>query len=87
METKLKFGLSQVNAHAPRWLVNITALLTLVITAKHHLVNGLPLLGDETKVIVTAWLDYILDTIQVLLAITVIFSGESKPQNDNDDIP
>jgi|GEM_PF-6908033 len=80
---KLKFGLSQVNNHAPKWLINTTALITLLIVAKQGLVNELPVLSAEAKVVTMAWVDYILDALQCVLAIAVIFSGEQKPlKND-----
>lgn len=85
MKRKLKFGLSQVNEYAPKWLINATSLLALVITAKHQILNGLPLLPDNTKLIVTVWVDYLLDIIQVLLAVAVIFSGEHNQKNTDDD--
>lgn len=85
MKHKLKFGLSQVNAYAPKWLINATSLLALFIAAKHQLLNGLPLLANEQKLIASAWVDYVLDAIQVLLAIAVMFFGEREQKNTFDD--
>lgn len=72
----LKFGLSQINSHAPKWLINTAAVLTLLIAAKHQLISGIPSLAEETKLMANAWFDYILDIVQCLLAIAVIFSAE-----------
>lgn len=84
MKTQLKFGLSQAKEYAPKWLINTTSLLALMIAAKHHLISELPLFNDAIKSLAMAWVDYILDTIQVLLAIAVIFSGEHKTSIHND---
>lgn len=78
MRLKLKFGLSQVNSYAPRWIINASSLIALAIAAKHHLINGLPVLSGEGKLLAMAWIDYLLDTVQVLLAIGVIFFGQQK---------
>lgn len=79
---KLKFGLSQISSHPPQWLINTTAVLTLLIAAKHQLITGIPNLAEDAKLIATAWFDYILDIVQCLLAIAVIFSAEGNTKND-----
>lgn len=80
MKSKLRFGLSQVNNYAPRWLINATSLVAIAIAAKHHLINGLPLLSEPGKQLAMQWTDYLLDSVQVLLAIGVIFFGEHKSE-------
>lgn len=84
MKTKLKFGLSQAAEYAPKWMINTTSVLALLIAAKHHLINELPALSNELKPLIVAWTDYVLDTLQVLLALAVIFSGENKNKYNND---
>jgi len=80
MKTQLKFGLSQAGQYAPRWLVNTTSVITLLVAAKHYLVEGFPLLGEDARQAVAAWVSYVLDICQVLLALAVIFFGEhTKP--------
>ena len=83
MRTKLKFGLNQVNRHAPRWLINTTSVIALVIAAKHHLINNIPVLPVHAKAVTMAWIDYVLDAVQVLLAVAVIFFGEHKNQGND----
>ncbi len=78
MRPNLKFGLSQVSSYAPRWIINASSLIALAIAAKQHLINGLPVLSGEGKLLAMAWVDYLLDTVQVLLAIGVIFFGQQK---------
>lgn len=78
MNTNLKFGLSQVNNHAPTWLINATSIVAILITAKHFLIDGLPGLEDETKLLAKAWFEYGLNIIQVLLALSVIFLGKKE---------
>ncbi len=81
MKTKLKFGLSQVNNHAPRWMIYATSIVALLLTAKHYLIDGLPGVTEETKVILMAWLEYVLNMAQVLLALAVIFVGQETQSN------
>ena len=84
MKTQLKFGLSQAGQYAPRWLVNTTSVITLLVAAKHYLVEGLPLLDEHAMQAVSAWVSYVLDLCQVLLALAVIFFGENtKPIIDD----
>lgn len=84
MKTKLKFGLTQAGQYAPKWLINTTSVIAIVIAAKHYLIDGLPILDDGIKAIVNAWTDYILDAAQVALAIAVIFFGEHTNNQLND---
>lgn len=84
MKTQLKFGLSQAKEYAPKWLINATSLIALIIAAKHHLIHELPLLNTHVKALTMAWVNYILDAIQVMLAIAVVFSGEHKHYKDDD---
>lgn len=83
MNKKLKFGLSQIGSHAPLWLVNLTSLLALLVAAKHYLIAGLPVDNEQLKIELMAWTNYILDGLQVLLAMTVIFSSEQKHIEDD----
>ena len=85
MKTRLKFGLSQAGQYAPRWLVNTTSVITLLVAAKHYLVEGLPLLDEQAMQAVSAWVSYVLDICQVLLALAVIFFGEHKVKPIADD--
>lgn len=85
MKTKLKFGLSQSGQYAPKWLINTTSVIAIVIAAKHYLIDGLPIIDDDIKTIANAWTDYILDTAQVALAIAVIFFGEHTNNQSKDD--
>lgn len=75
MKQNLKFGLSQISNYAPVWVVNATSVVVLIITAKHYLIYNLPITTEEVKLIMMTWADYILDVVQVLLAVVVIFSG------------
>ena len=81
MKTNLKFGLSQVRNHAPKWVINSTSIVALLIAAKHYLIDGLPGVADDTKLIVAAWFEYGLNIIQVLLALSVIFLGQVQESN------
>ena len=78
MKAGLKFGLSQVEANAPRWLVHTASLVGLLTVAVHYLVDGLPIGQSEIKQQVIVWANYLLDVVQVVLAIAVIFTGEQK---------
>ena len=78
MKTGLKFGLSQVATHAPRWLVHTASLVGLLTVAVHYLIDGLPVGRNEIKQQVILWVNYLLDVVQVALAIAVIFTGEQK---------
>lgn len=81
MKTKLKFGLSQVNNHAPKWIINTTSVIALLLAAKHYLIDGLPGVSDTTKKLVMAWLEYGLNLSQILLALAVIFIGQEQETN------
>jgi hypothetical protein len=85
MKTKVKFGLGQAMHYAPKWVINIMSVITLLLTAKHYLINDIPGLKADSKLLVMEWADYILNAAQVLLALVVIFSGEHKAQEDKDD--
>ncbi|MCB9047165.1 MAG: hypothetical protein H6550_13615 [Chitinophagales bacterium] len=80
---KLKFGSGQINEHAPKWMINAASVLTLLVVAKDNIVNGLPGIDHAMHQIVKAWADYLLDTLQLFLALAVIFTGEQKT-GDND---
>ncbi|MCB0699394.1 MAG: hypothetical protein H6551_12845 [Chitinophagales bacterium] len=75
MNRKLRFGLSQVNTYAPKWLINTTSVVAILIAAKNYLIGGLPNVPHHIKVDIGSWFDYGLNTIQFLLAIAVIFVG------------
>lgn len=81
MKTKLKFGLSQVNNHAPKWVINTTSIIALLLAAKHYLIDGLPGVSNATKQLVMAWLEYGLNLSQILLALAVIFIGQEQDTN------
>ncbi len=78
MRTKLKFGLAEMKGYAPKWLINTTSVVAILLTAKHYLVQGLPSMTDEIKVITGLWVDYVLNVIQVVLALAVIFTSEKN---------
>lgn len=78
MKAQLRFGLSQINKHAPLWLVNATSIVALLLVAKPLLVTNLPITSELLKKELTDWTDYLLGLIQVLLAIGVILFGEQK---------
>lgn len=85
MNTKLKFGLSQIGQYAPRWVINATSVIALLIVAKHHIIDGIPELSDALKASLNSWIDYVLDLMQVALAIAVIFFGEHRENKPNHD--
>lgn len=76
MKTKLKFGLSQMRSYAPKWLINSTSIIALIISAKHYLIQGLPGVDNAVKILAMQWMDYALNLAQVLLALGVIFTSE-----------
>lgn len=78
MKQELKFGLSQVKASAPGWMVNATSLLALAIAAKHYLIGNMPMVSQHAKLMAMEWVDYLLDLAQVLMAVAVIFTGKHK---------
>lgn len=78
MKTKLKFGLRQSVQYAPKWIINTTSVVALFISARHYLINELPGLDEQAKLLYSVWADYILNTLQVLLAFAVIFIGKHK---------
>lgn len=72
---KLKFGLSQVNESAPKWVQNGTAIVALLIMAKHYLIGGIPNIDPELKELANGWFDYVMNTVQLAFAIVLIFGG------------
>ena len=75
---KLKFGLSQAYNHAPKWVNNSMAVLVVLTSAKHFLIDGLPGLSEEAKLLAKSWFEYAVDGAQLLLALAMIFLGEKK---------
>lgn len=78
MNKKLRFGLSQVGEYAPKWLINTTSVMAILMTAKNYLVGGLPGVSQDVKIYIGLWFDYGLNIVQFLLAIAVIFVGQQK---------
>lgn len=83
MVQKLKFGLAQVSEHAPRWLVYTTSVVAILMVAKDQLVMNIPDVSIHTKKLFIGWANYVLDVLQLVLAIAVIFCGQNN-QNDHD---
>lgn len=80
MKNNLRFGLQQVNNTAPGWIINTTAFVALLLVAKKYLVTDLPGISDVGRHLLSEWFDYILNVIQLILALAVIFTGEA-PKN------
>lgn len=78
MKTNLKFGLAQVNNNAPNWLVYTTSIIALLLAAKHNLIDSLPGVEDSIKVHVQLWFEYVMNVVQVITALAVIFLGQDK---------
>lgn len=78
MNNNLKFGLSQVKNRAPKWVVNTTSIVALLIAAKHYLIDELPGIASHTKLLLMGWFEYTLNIVQVLLALSVIFLGQEE---------
>lgn len=84
MRKKLKYGLSAVDKDTPKWVYYGTAILALAISAKHHLISGLPLDNEELKGKLLEWSSYVLEIAQVVLAFAVIFVGYDHDKPDTD---
>lgn len=84
MKKKLKYGLSAVNKDTPKWVYYSTAIIALAISAKHHVISGLPLDNDELKGMLLEWASYVLEIAQVVLAVAVIFIGYDHEKPDTD---
>ena len=82
MNNNLKFGLSQVRNRAPKWVINSTSIVALLIAAKHYLVEDLPGMTTEMKQLFMSWFEYGLNITQVLLALLVIFLGQEGTHYD-----
>lgn len=87
MSKKLRYGLSTgaLKGTPPKWLSMATAIVALLIVAKHQLIGDLPSGSEEFKLIVSAWYDYIMEVLQVIFALAVIFTGyddDNKPDTD-----
>ncbi|MEZ5016977.1 MAG: hypothetical protein R2800_07980 [Flavipsychrobacter sp.] len=82
MNKRLRFGLSQVKNSAPKWVINTTSIVALLIAAKHYLIDELPGISVATKQLLMGWFEYGLNTAQVILALGVIFLGQEEQYHD-----
>lgn len=85
--SKLKFGLSQVNKNAPKWVQNGTAIVALLIAAKHYLIGGIPNIDPELKELATGWFEYVMNSVQIGFAVALIFMGVDKNDKPDTDYP
>ncbi len=83
MSKQLKYGLSAVNGYAPKWVINTSSVIALIIASKQIIVTGLPIDVPELKSEILKWLDYVLEVMQVCLALAVIFISK-KIQHDSE---
>lgn len=87
MAKKLRYGLTvkAIKGTPPKWLSTATAIVGILLVAKHQLIGDLPGAADTTKELASAWYDYIMSITQVLLSVLVIFTGyddDDKPDTD-----
>lgn len=81
MNGKLKYGLAAISDYAPKWMVNSSSVVALLIASKHLLINGMPLDEPMLKSMILKWVNYGLEVVQVLLALAVVFVSK-KSEHD-----
>ena len=77
MKNQLKYGLSAMKGYAPKWVINTSSVVALLITSKQWLITGMPFDMPELKEDILKWLNYFLEVVQVCLALAVIFISKN----------
>jgi len=76
METpKAKFGISQTNKHAPKWLVPAFAVSVIVISAVVVMINGDPAISDLNKIRIN---NYLMGLTMIISGIAPLFRVDLK---------
>ena len=78
MKKKFSFGVKQLTKSAPIWAQKLMGLCAVLLVSKEIIIDGLPGLTPEHKILAGSWWSWGINFLNLLAAAIMALSGKKE---------